>query len=66
MSYSILRSCRNKNENEDANRNILQMFDCRIRIFEVSYWAIYWKEISQIWLLYYIIIYKELEMLRTL
>lgn len=34
--------------------------------FEVSYWAIYWKEISQIWLLYYIIIYKELEMLRTL
>lgn len=31
--YSILRSYRNKNENEDANRNILQMFNRRIRIF---------------------------------
>lgn len=33
MSYSILRSYRNKDKNEDANINILQMFDCRIRIF---------------------------------
>lgn len=33
MSYSILQSYRNKNENKDSSINILQMFDCQIRIF---------------------------------